>query len=84
VNINLHIEHLLISGLPISREQRPELKAVVEADLTLLLLKDGLVHKVSGGTFYRLFTDSIEVSHDISLAKLGAQIASSLHGVINK
>ena len=37
MNINLHIERLILDGLPITRQQGPHVQAAVEAELTRLL-----------------------------------------------
>jgi len=42
MNINLHVERLVLDGLPVTRSQGPLLQAAVEAELASLLAKDGL------------------------------------------
>ena len=41
-NIHLHIERLVLDGLPIDRGQGPHVQAAVEAELTRLLTENGL------------------------------------------
>ena len=42
MNIRLHIERLILDGLPVNSVQSPQVKAAVEAELTRLLTADGL------------------------------------------
>ena len=41
-NIHLHIERLILDGLPIERAQGPHVQAAVEAELARLLTENGL------------------------------------------
>lgn len=85
MNINLHIERLVLEGISLSPGQRPLLQSAVEAGLSRLLLigglRDGLL---SGGTLYTVKTAGIQLSNDATPARLGAQIAGAVYGGIGK
>ena len=46
-NIHLHIERLILDGLPIERAQGPHVQAAVEAELSRLLTENGLAASAS-------------------------------------
>jgi len=80
MNINLHIERLVLEGLNISPGQGEQVKAVVEAELTRLLGDGGLSDVLqSGGAFQRGITGGIEVANNESPAQLGEQIAGAIY-----
>lgn len=83
MNINLHIERLVLDGLDIAPEQRPVLQAAVEKELTHLLASGGVSDSLrSGGAFYGLRAAGIHVVSDGSPARLGEQIAGAVYGGI--
>jgi len=85
MNINLHIDRLILDGLPMPHSQRPLLQAAVEAELTRLLTADGLSPGLSaGGAISHLPAGSLQLTHDNSPAQLGRQIAQSVYGGIGQ
>lgn len=85
MNINLHIERLVLNGIPIGPGQSPLLQAAVEAELTRLLVNGGLSGALrSGGTFYNVRTAGVQMAHDGGPARLGEQIAGAVYGGISK
>jgi hypothetical protein len=79
VNISLHIERLVLDGLPLRDGQGPVLQAALEAELSRLLEQHGLAG-LSGGAIPQLSVAAIQLSPDALPAHWGAQIAQSLHG----
>jgi hypothetical protein len=78
MNINLHIERLVLEGVDVPRHEHPRLQAAVAAELTRLLatsdiglesMQRSAVSSVQGG--------SIEATHD-DPAELGGQIARAI------
>jgi hypothetical protein len=83
MNINLHIERLVLDGVLLPTGQRPLLQAAVEVELTRLLASGGLSNALqSGGAFYNVRTAGIQLANDRSPAQLGEQIAGAVYGGI--
>ena len=86
MNINLHIDRLVLDGISLSPGDRPLLQAAVEGELTRLLASgDGLSDALqSGGALYNVRTTGIQLANDGNPARLGAQIAGAVYGGIGK
>jgi hypothetical protein len=85
MNINLHIERLILDGIPLGPGQRPLLQAAVETELTRLLGSGGLSEGLqSGGAFYSVRTEGIQLADYRNPAKLGKQIAGAVYRGIDK
>ena len=83
MNINLHIERLVLAGVNIRPDQRHLLQASVEAELTRMLMTGGLSPAVTqGNVLPRLSTDGIQLAGGNNPAQLGRQIAQSVYGGI--
>ena len=83
MNINLHIERLVLEGLPIEARQGALLKEAVAAELTRLLQEDGLAASLqSGGTVPRLNASSFQLSGEPTPLRTGQQIAQAVYGGI--
>jgi hypothetical protein len=74
MSINLHIERLILNGLPISRTQGTLVQVAVETELARLLADQGLSHSLGGAVPY-LKANSIAVTGEHKPAQLGCQIA---------
>jgi hypothetical protein len=77
-SINLHIERLVLDGLPVSRGQGELVQAAIETELTDLLAEQGLSSS-SAGAVAHLSADSIQVTHDSKPASMGHQIARAIY-----
>lgn len=84
MNIHVHIERLILDGLPVT-VQGPLVQAAVESELVRLLDVDGLspdfrssraIHRLSGGT--------IQPTSETKPADLGYQIARAVCGGIRQ
>jgi hypothetical protein len=85
MNINLHIERLVLDGIPLGPGQSPLLQAAVEAELTRLLTDGGLSDALRlGGTFYNVRTAGIQMANDGGPTRLGEQIAGAVYRGIGK
>lgn len=83
MNINLHIERLVLDGLAVAPRERARFQAAVETELTRLLTSDGLSSMLlSGGTMPHLPATSIQLSDQANPIDLGQQIAGAVHGRI--
>lgn len=85
MNINLHIERLVLNGLPIAHHDGPLVQAAVEAELSRLLTAQGLSPTLSnGGAMPAVRGDSIQLARESSPAQLGMQIAQAVYGGLSK
>lgn len=85
MNINLHIDRLVLDGIPLVPGERPLLQAAVEAELTRLLANGGLSDALqSGGALYSVQAGRIQLTNNGSPARLGEQIAGAVYGGIGK
>jgi hypothetical protein len=82
MNINLHIERLVLYGVNIAPGQRHLLQASVETELARLLMDGGLSPSLAQGTALpRLSTGGIQLTGNNPM-QLGRQIAQSVYGGI--
>jgi hypothetical protein len=82
-NIHLHIDRLILDGLPIERTQGPHVQAAVEAELARLLTENGLgATWEAGGAVPSVRASAIQLTSGSSPAQVGIQIAQSVYGGI--
>jgi hypothetical protein len=85
MNINVHIERLILDGISIPHRERPLLQAAVEAELARLLATDGLAPDLlTGGAVPRVQGGGIQMTSEGGPGQLGRQIAQSVHGGISQ
>jgi hypothetical protein len=83
MRINVHIERLVLDGLPVSRLQGPMVRAAVEGELSRLLSAGGLSHEFQyGGAVPAVRGGNLRLSGDRHPGKLGQQIAGAVYGGI--
>lgn len=85
MNINLHIERLILDGLTVEAGQKVLLQAAIEAELTRLLSARGVSPDLqAGGAQPYVRADAIQLAAESNPTQLGLQIARSVHGSISK
>ncbi len=85
MHINLHIERLVLDGIPLGPGERPLLQAAVETELTRLLISGGLSDALqSSGALYNVRAAGIQPANDGSPTRLGERIAGAVYGGIGK
>ncbi|HTZ40408.1 MAG TPA: hypothetical protein VMB77_09630 [Syntrophales bacterium] len=85
MNINLHIERLVLDGLNVGSGQGALVKAAVEVELSRLLTEGGLAPGLQSGTSLpNIRTNPIRISGDINPSALGERIAGAVYGGIGK
>ena len=86
MNINLHIERLILDGVNIAPGQRHLLQASVETELARLLADGGLSPSLYGGRrpAVDVATNGIQLASGNDPVQLGQQIAQSVYGGIGK
>jgi hypothetical protein len=78
-SIELHIDELVLHGLPITSSQGRVVQAAIESELARLLAEQGLNHS-SVGAMPHLSAGSIQLTNDSKPANLGHQIAQAIYG----
>lgn len=80
MNINVHIERLILDGVSVAPSQRPLLQAALEAELGRLLTEGNLgVELRSGGAVHSISTPAIQLSPDGNQNQWGHQIAHAVY-----
>lgn len=83
MNINLHIERLILDDVNVAPDQRHLLQTSVAAELTRMLAEGTLSPDLAQGTnLPRLSGRSIQINEVGKPAQLGRQIAQSVYGGI--
>ena len=83
MNITLHIERLVLDGIPVPRTQSGRVRAAVEHELTRLLASGGLARELrSGFTAPSLRGGNMKIAKDSRPDDVGRAIARSVHGEI--
>lgn len=83
MNISVHIERLILDGLPIAQRDRAPLQASIEAELERLLTEGTLsIDLRAPGTTPRLTGGAIELIGDEEPPLLGKHIAQAIYGGI--
>ena len=81
MKINLHIERLVLEGLPLERAHGSQVQHAVQQELTRLLGTGGMAPALmSGGAMPRASGGDMSYAKDSSPRQLGTQIAQSVHG----
>jgi hypothetical protein len=84
MNINLHIDHLVLDGLPLEEGQGGAIQAAVEAELARLLASGDLASALRmGGARASVAGGDIQLTGNHSPAALGRQIGRAVYGGIN-
>ncbi len=81
MNINLHIERLILDGLPLEQRQGPYLQAAVERELARLLTDSTSTAPLrTSRTLASVRGGSIQLAERADPAGLGKQIAAAVYG----
>jgi hypothetical protein len=85
MNINLHIERLIIDGVPLEAGGASRLKAAVESELARLLAEGGLAPELwGGGALPSVGAGHIQAAGERDAVGLGRQIAHATYGGIGR
>lgn len=84
MNINLHIERLILDGVNIAPDQRHLLQASLTIELTKLLNQSGLAANfIEGLAIPKLTANGLQLTGN-NPTQLGRQIAQSVYGGIGR
>ncbi len=79
-SVSIHIERLILDGLPIAQRDRPHLQAAIEEELARLLAEGALaVDLRTAGMLPRLTGGTLELTGDEEPRQLGKRIAQSIY-----
>jgi hypothetical protein len=80
MKITLHIERLILDGLPITSHDAPLVRAAVEAELTRLFAERRIDPSPRASTMVpHGRAGSINLTHDLPPARLGQEIAGAVY-----
>lgn len=79
MNINLHIERLVMDGVSVEPHQREELKAAVQTQLSHLLMSNGIGSSVQSYNNFREISGSfISIEKNSDPSDMGQQVAGAI------
>ncbi|MEA3276257.1 MAG: hypothetical protein U9Q81_13400 [Pseudomonadota bacterium] len=85
MNVHLHIDELVLEGLPLEATDAAAVKAAVETELTRLLANGGLAPDLrTGGARASVPAGDIHLGGDRTPSDLGRQIGRTLYRGINR
>lgn len=85
MNVNLHIERLILDGLSIESKDRSRIQAAVETELGRLLKQDHTASlNLQSGAVPSVRADTIQLHSGGDAVRLGRQIAASIYGSIGR
>ena len=82
MNIELHIEHLILEGLPLSRNQGLDVQQALEIELTRLL-EAGQLHESFGRSREILGVRS-SMAHSQQPNQIGQAVARAVYGQVGE
>ena len=83
MNINLHIEKLVLAGIQITPGQQPLFQAALEAELSQLLSANGLATELTrAGNLPKISAPNLPANGENNPTQLGQQIARAVYGGI--
>jgi len=81
MKINLHIERLVLDGLPLADGQGAIVRAAVEGELARLLSEGGMAPGLQSGiAMPSLRAGAINLNADSGPAQIGQQLAQAVYG----
>jgi hypothetical protein len=81
MSIRLHVERLVLDGLPLSRNDGPLVQAAFEAELGRLLAEGGVSGELASGTAVPgLAAEGIHVAPGDEPGMIGQRIARAVYG----
>ena len=84
MNIRLHIERVVLDGLPVSQAGGPHVQAAIETELARLIAVGGVSTEFHAGQAVPVRGGDIQMTAGTNHADLGRRIAGALYGGISK
>lgn len=82
--VTLHIERVVIDGVPLTGVQAGQLRAALQVELSKLLQQDGSGLTLHGGALPGLTAPAIQVSAPLRPSDLGRDIARSVYASLRQ
>jgi hypothetical protein len=80
MKMNVHIERLILNGLPATSAQGPQIGSAIQTELVRLLATEGLKDELRGGIAVpHIRAGVIQLGAENQPAKLGNSIAQAVH-----
>jgi hypothetical protein len=84
LKIRLHIDRLILDGLPLASHQGPLLKSAMETELARLLARGGVSPALqSAGAVSQMPAGTMQVNRESGPTVLGKQLARVVYGRLN-
>jgi hypothetical protein len=81
MKMNVHIERLVLEGLPVGSHDGPRVRAAVTAELERLIRTQGISQQLrSAGAVPEMRAGSLHMAERTSPRRLGTQIARAVYG----
>jgi hypothetical protein len=77
--VNLHIDRLILDGLPLYPADRAAFQAALERELTRLIAA-GTIDSTGGGAFHRVVASALTLRQTHDPRELATDIAQSIYG----
>ena len=85
MRIEVHIERLVLEGLPVSGRDRDRVHAAMAAELSRLIRGQGIARALrTGGAAPSVRADDVRVEHQASPRRLGTQIARAVYSGLGR
>jgi hypothetical protein len=85
MNIDIHIERLILEGLPLGAGQGAVVQAAVEVELARLLVQSGITPSLQAdGAVPSMRATAIQFTAQSTPAQMGERIAHSVYAGISK
>jgi hypothetical protein len=85
MKINVHIERLILEGLPVSRHDGPRVRAAVTAELERLIAARGISEELQrGGAVPAVRAGTLRSETRTTSSQLGTQIARAVYGGLGR
>lgn len=83
MNVSIHIERLILDGVPVSAHDSARMQAGVEAELSRLLSESGLPGELSrGGNWTTVRASSLQFGSSGHAGETGADIGAGIYSVL--
>ncbi|MFO0943673.1 MAG: hypothetical protein U0930_23300 [Pirellulales bacterium] len=81
MRINVHIERLVLDGLPVDQRSSPQIQAAVQAQLAELLVAGGVSESLQNlGAVQSIRAPRISIHENELPTAIGSSIANAIHG----
>jgi len=85
MKMHVHIERLVLEGLPVSSHDGPRVQAAVTAELERLIGAHGFSHELrAAGAVPAVGAGALKIAERTSPRRLGTQIARAVYGGLSR